>query len=169
MVVWQSLSLVLAAFTIFALVGREPISIDLAVALIILLSSWLMAHIEDASYWFNRNIAIISNIERQFLLPTDLHDIHPYFKGHRNNSKIDHLQLQWWFGLMLSILAVTYHVTERIIPETKADLPANEFSLLLPYIAAAFALVVVVLSHRQGKQKYSKLLRESPGKQLEDN
>src|SRR3546814_2866580 len=45
-----------------------PISLDVAASLIILLCAWLYAHMLDAAYWYNRNLVIIANIERQFLL-----------------------------------------------------------------------------------------------------
>ena len=74
MVVWQSVGVLISAFAIFALVEKNVISSDIATSIIILLCAWLYAHLVDSGYWYNRNLAIIANIERQFLKKEDLRD-----------------------------------------------------------------------------------------------
>src|ERR1700687_2057949 len=76
--VWQCVGVVGAAFVTFAVDKDKPLS-DYACALVILLCAWLIATTLDASNWFNRNIAIIRNIERLFLKPSDAKLVHPYF------------------------------------------------------------------------------------------
>jgi hypothetical protein len=71
-VIWQSISVLLGAFAVFALVEKKVISLDVASVLMVLIAGWLVAHVVDANYWYNRNLAIIANIERQFLNATDL-------------------------------------------------------------------------------------------------
>lgn len=71
-VVWQAVSVVVGAFAILALVEKDIIPIDIAVALIVVLCAWMYAHMLDGGYWYNRNLAMISNIERQFLVKSDL-------------------------------------------------------------------------------------------------
>src|SRR3546814_19062441 len=83
-VVWQSVSVVVGAFAVFALVEKQIMPLDVAASLIILLCAWLYAHMLDAAYWYNRNLVIIANIERQFLLNSDLQDIQYYFGAHRS-------------------------------------------------------------------------------------
>ena len=83
MVVWQSVGVLVGAFAILALVEKNLISLDLAVAIVVLLCGWLCAHLIDAGYWYNRNLVMIANIERQFLLESDLRDIQSYFGAHR--------------------------------------------------------------------------------------
>ena len=75
-VVWQDVGVLLGAFAVFALVEKQILSLDIATALIILLCIWMLAHVYDASYWYNRNLVIIANIERQFLRDSDLKEIH---------------------------------------------------------------------------------------------
>jgi hypothetical protein len=54
-VVWQSVGVLFGAFAVFALVEKQIISLDVATSLIVLLCAWVVAHVHDASYWYNRN------------------------------------------------------------------------------------------------------------------
>ncbi len=65
-VVWQSVTALLGAFAAWALVEKQVISLDFAVTLIVVLAIWVIAHVYDAAYWYNRNLVMIANIERQF-------------------------------------------------------------------------------------------------------
>src|SRR5919206_2459258 len=69
--VWQSVGVLIGAFAIFALAEKGVLSTDIATTMIVLLSAWLLAHLHDSSYWYNRNLVIIGNIERQFLRQED--------------------------------------------------------------------------------------------------
>ncbi len=89
---WQSITVVLGTFAIFSLVEKQIISLDLASALIVLIAAWQIAHVYDASTWVNRNLAIIVNIEKQFLITDDVKNIHWFFQSQR---KWDHLGTFW--------------------------------------------------------------------------
>jgi hypothetical protein len=103
MVVWQSVGVVVGAFAIFSLVEKNVVSLDIAVSVVLLLCAWLHAHLLDAAYWYNRNLVIIANIERQFLKREDLKNIHYYFGAHRpKNKMIEHLRIQVALGNGLS-------------------------------------------------------------------
>ena len=92
MVVWQSVGVLVGAFAIFALTEKQVVTVDVAASLIVLIAGWSLAHLYDAAYWYNRNLVIIANIERQFLRQSDLRDIHYYFGAHRpTNLMITHL------------------------------------------------------------------------------
>src|SRR5438876_1465761 len=96
LVVWQSAGVLVAAFAVLALVEKAIVSMDVATALLALIAAWLLSHLEDASYWYNRNLVIIANIERQFLRPSDIREVHYYFGKHRAVGKmIDHLRIQY--------------------------------------------------------------------------
>ena len=164
MVVWQSISLVIGAFAVFALVEKEFIPLDIAIAIIVLSSLWLLAHLEDASYWYNRNLAIIANIERQFLLETDLRNIHYYFGKHRDdNSMIGHLKIQYVFGVAVALLVLLYHLSERVMPAFNSDPKSLSLVAVLPYLSAAVAGSYVWCRHRKNIVKYSEFLSNSPG------
>lgn len=63
-VVWQSVGVLFGAFAVFALVEKQIVSLDIATSLIVILCTWVIAHVYDAGYWYNRNLVIIANIER---------------------------------------------------------------------------------------------------------
>src|SRR5262245_6684583 len=89
-VIWHSMTVLLGAGAVFTLVERSIVPIDFAVALVVIVAAWQVAHVYDASYWVNRNLLIIRNLERQFLRADDLKRIHYYFGRLRGNKLIEH-------------------------------------------------------------------------------
>src|SRR5829696_2585314 len=80
-----------------------------------MIATRLIAHVYDAGYWYNRNLVIIANIERQFLRPEDQRNIHFYFGSHRaNNKMMMHLRIQFWLGIGIAGLVLFYHFTMRV-------------------------------------------------------
>ena len=113
--VWQSVGVVVGAFAIFALSEKGVMSLDLACSIVILLCSWLYAHVLDANYWYNRNLVIVANIERQFLKKSDLRDIHYYFGKHRSKSSmLTHLSIQKLLGVFLAFIVLIYHFSKSL-------------------------------------------------------
>src|SRR5262245_49475905 len=81
-VVWQSSTVLAGAIAVFALVEKGALSLDIAGSLLLLVAGWMILHAYDANGWYNRNLAIIANIERQFLVASDARDIHFFFRQH---------------------------------------------------------------------------------------
>lgn len=168
MVVWQSIGVLIGAFAIFALVEKSILSLDIAVSLIVLLAAWLVAHLLDASYWYNRNLAIITNIERQFLTKDDLKLVHYYFGSHRpKNRMITHLKIQVALGVGLVLLMVGYHASVRVLPGLSSPFSAFELSRSLPYLtlAASFAYICKISKGRDNA--YQEFVTNSPGAQVD--
>jgi hypothetical protein len=69
-VVWQSVG-VLGRIRSLVACRKNVISLDVAATLIIIIAIWVVAHVYDAAYWYNRNLCIVANIERQFLTKKD--------------------------------------------------------------------------------------------------
>ena len=164
MVVWQSIGVLVGSFAIFALVEKNIIPIDIAVAILLLLCSWLIAHLLDAAYWYNRNLVIIANIERQFLQKDDLRKIHYYFGKHRpNNRMIEHLRLQFALGIGLGAIVLLYHFFERVLPGLSA--PWSNFDPMrsIPYILVFFSIIYLLLLKKRCIEKYNEFLSNSPG------
>src|SRR5216683_963305 len=88
MVVWQSIGVVVGAVALFALIEKQVFTLDLACTLFMVVVGWSIAHSQEAGYWYNRNLAIIANIERQFLRQSDLKEIHYYFGAPRPRNKL---------------------------------------------------------------------------------
>lgn len=168
MVVWQSIGVLIGAFAVFALVEKSIISLDVAVSLIVLLAAWLVAHLLDASYWYNRNLVIIANIERQFLTKEDLKLIHYYFGAHRpKNRMITHLKIQVALGVALAILVIGYHASLRVWPGISSPLSAFEFSRSLPYLMLVLSLVYIRKVSKSRDEAYLEFVTNSPGAQVD--
>lgn len=163
MVVWQSIGVLVGAFALFALVEKKVVSADIACSIIILLCGWLWAHLVDAGYWYNRNLAIISNIERQFLTQGDLKNIHYYFGSHRpTNKMITHLRIQLALGLGLSLLVMIYHFTSRVLPGMTPEATFDP-QRALPYFFSTAVIIYCLFLGRSRNRAYQEFLINSPG------
>lgn len=169
LVVWQSIGVLIGAFAVFALVESNIIPLDVATSLIVLISAWLVAHLYDASYWYNRNLVIIANIERQFLRIEDLREIHYYFGRHRTKgAMITHLRIQYLFGLGIATVVLYYHYTQRIAPLlARGEAPWwNPESL--PYMVALASMILIYFLRQRRAKSYEEFLTNSPGKKVDD-
>ncbi len=166
LVVWQSAGVLVSAFAIFALAEKQIIPLDIASALIALISSWFLTHLYDASYWYNRNLVIIANIERQFLLDSDLKDIHYYFGKHRPKaSMLTHLRIQKYFGIGILIIVMLFHFSTRVYPYMKHGTIFDP-QKTIPYIVIIISYFVVgkIKAHRE--RSYEEFMSNSPGKTI---
>lgn len=162
-VVWQSIATLVAAIAAFSLVKDKIISLDVAVTVVLIACVWLIAHVYDASYWYNRNLVMIANIERQFLLGTDLKDIHYYFGKHRpKGSMISHLRIQRGLGLAVGVLVLLFHLHAVILPVASGTNAFDKFNLI-PWAVAIGGCWVWRRSAESNKTKYEEFLRNSPG------
>lgn len=163
-VIWQSISVLVGAFAIFALVEKNIISIDLASAIIVLLAAWLLSHLYDSAYWYNRNLTMIANIERQFLLKEDLKHIHYYFGKHRPvNSMLTHLKIQFALGLGLCGLVLLYHFVERVVPGFGGSSEDIDPARALPYIVVFASSFFLKWIRKNRRDSYQEFLENSPG------
>jgi len=168
MVVWQSMGALFGAFAIFALVEKNIVPLDVAVSLMVLIAGWSIAHLLDASYWYNRNLVIIANIERQFLKKNDLKSIHYYFGAHRpKNRMITHLKIQVALGLGLTLLMVGYHASVRVVPGLEAPWGAFEPSRSLPYIVCVLSMIYLWRLRKNRNAAYTEFVTNSPGDEID--
>lgn len=168
LVVWQSIGVIVGAFAIFALVEKGVISADIASSIVILLSAWSAAHIIDASYWYNRNLVIIANIERQFLEQEDTGNIHYYFSKHpKDNKMISHLQIQLGLSIGLTAIVVMYHLSTRVYPGFESSWYYFEPERGMPYLLLTGAILYLRSIHKGKNERYREFLEKSPGKQVE--
>lgn len=167
MVTWQSIATLVAALAAFTLIKEKVISYDIAVSVILIVCIWFIAHVYDSSFWYNRNLAIIANIERQFLKKSDLCEIHYYFGKHRpKNKMISHLLFQKIFALSIAFMALLTHFIMVICPALGG---IGEFNhkMLIPWIVLVIGVIVWILCHRDGKSKYESFLKNSPGREID--
>lgn len=164
LVVWQSVGVIVGAFAVLALVEKNILPIDFACALMILLSAWLIAHLYDASYWYNRNLVIIANIERQFLKREDLKNIHYYFGKHRQEAAmLTHLRIQYWLGAGIAVVFLLYHFTTRVIPGIGAPLKNPELERSMPYLVLIACFFLLRKLRKNRITSYREFLTNSPG------
>ena len=164
-VVWQSVSVLIGAFALFALVEKSIVPIDVAISLIVLLCAWLISHMLDAAYWYNRNLVIIANIERQFLENSDKHDIQFYFVKHRTdkNKMITHLRIQSSLGIAIAILVIIFHFFTRVWDNLfKLNYELDPVRIL-PYAMFAISAIYCRNLQLKGRSSYQNFLLNSPG------
>ena len=165
-VIWQSAGVLVSAFAIFALAEKQVINVDISAAFIILIAGWLLAHLQDASYWYNRNLVIIANIERQFLEQDDLKHIHYYFGAHRpNNRMITHLRIQNVFGLGIGFIVLWSHLSTRVFPGMHIGSTFDP-QRLLPYVILIAVCICLHQMHGHFTRKYREFIEMSPGTQI---
>jgi hypothetical protein len=164
MVVWQSVGVLIGAFAIFALAEKGLLSFDLASSLILLVAGWQIAHLYDAGYWYNRNLAIIANIEKQFLRESDLREIHYYFGSHRpDNRMMTHLRIQYALGVGVGLIVLGFHFFTRVWPGIGGSWSTFQPQRLLPYLVALLILVYLIRLRNQRNRSYGEFVTNSPG------
>jgi hypothetical protein len=168
LVVWQSVATLIAGFAVLALTEKNVISIDLAIALLVLVCVWQIAHLYDAGYWYNRNLAIIANIEKLFLTSADLRDVHYYFGSHRpENPMIAHLRIQYFLGMGIATLVVAYHFLTRVWPGFGESMNSFEPTRTLPYVVGIVGICYLWRLRNQRNKSYTEFLKNSPGVQVD--
>jgi fumarate reductase subunit C len=163
-VIWQSVSVVVGAFAIFALAEKKVVTLDIATAIIVLLVNWLIAHLYDAAYWYNRNLTMIANIERQFLTKKDLKDIHYCFGKHRPaNKMLTHLKIQYALGIGLGGTVLLFHFMIRVFPGFNSPISCFDPVRSLPYVLLFISIIYLFFLRRNRKESYKEFLKNSPG------
>lgn len=168
LVVWQSVGTLVGAFAIMALTWKGVLSLDVSSSLILAICGWLFAHTLDAAYWYNRNLVIIANIERQFLNRSDLKEIHYYWGKHRpKNKMITHLRIQFFLGIGIALIIGIHHFSVRVSPGFSAPFENFQLERSLPYIVALVATILVWKLRRMRQDSYEEFLKNSPGRDID--
>lgn len=169
LVVWQSVGVLVGAFAALVLSEKGTLPIDYSATLVVLVSAWQIAHVFDASWWFNRNQLIVTNIERQFLTVEDSRHIHSYFLKHRKPKILEHYKIQVTFGSAVAAVVLIYHFVKKVystVPETTATVDLIIMSL--PYIVFVLSAVGLCSFYKRQRCVYIKLQQTSPGKDLSE-
>jgi len=163
-VVWQSVGILAGAFALFALVEKHTLSFDWACGLMLLIAGWVVAHTYDANTWFNRNITIVANIERQFLRSEDAKEVHFYFTQHRaSGDMLDHFKVHRAFGLSIGSLILLYHFFTRVLPGIRQPWSNFDPNRAVPYVVCVAVMLWIIEFKRERQRKINSLLEKSPG------
>lgn len=164
LLLWQSAALLGGAYAAFGFQEKEVISIHLATAIAVLLCGWFCANVFDAYAWFDRNLVIITNIERLFLETQDAALVHPFFLGHRKATDlIQHFRIQLFLGVMVAALVALMHFVKQVLPSLK--IPNGVFApeLAIPYVTLVVSILYCVRVRNNMLKKASDLRALSPG------
>lgn len=161
---WQCVALLGGAYAAFAFQEKNVISIHHATAIALLLCGWFCANVYDAYAWFDRNLVIITNIERLFLDKQDESIVHPFFLKHRDPTKlVQHFEIQLFLGVMVAAIVSTVHFYRQILPSFKVPNGVFDLELALPYLALLLSLGYCVHVRSQVLKKAHQLRGSSPG------
>ncbi len=167
-VVWQSIGVLVGAFAIFALAEKQIITVDIAATLILLISVWSLAHLYDASYWYNRNLAMIGNIERQFLVKEDLRQTHYYFGQHRpDNHMITHIRIQFALAVGIALIILIFHFLTRVVPGFSQPISGFDPLRALPYVLFVVGIAYLAKLRKNRNLSYKEFLMNSPGLEVD--
>lgn len=144
--------------------GQDTPFNDYACTLALLLCGWLAATTLDASHWFNRNLAIITNIERLFLSTHDLKLVHYFFGRHRRPGQhAQHFSIQLFLSAAVCILVLAYHFSERVLPGLHSPWTSFEVSRAVPYLVTPVVLRALVWLLHHYKKRETEFYTQSPG------
>lgn len=161
---WQSVTALFAALAAVYLAEQGSINMELAATFVTLTAGWSVAHTIDARGWFNRNMHIITNIERLFLVESDEREVHYFFQRGPRTGTIEHLLIQSLLGWSIWLLALSWHFSTRIWPGFSLPWSSFRIELAMPYVAAVSVLLFVRSLRRRVERSETTLHERSPGK-----
>lgn len=169
-IIWQIVGVLLSAFAIFALVEKEIISLDIASVILVLVCGLSIAIVIESNFWYNRNLVIIANIERQFLNESDANDIHYYFTKHRsNNAYIDMMIIQIVFVVILLCVILIYHFSVQVLPYIHMEVSNFTPIKAMPYLVVLVVSILLIIFHKKRIKNYNSFKENSPGIQFENS
>lgn len=165
--IWQPVTVI---FTVFgSIIAVESQKVDISIIFIVitlafLVIGWFLAHVYDSAYWYNRNLIIVTNIEKEFLSSDDDTKIHYFFKRPHpsENNMITHFKIQFALGIGLGIIIFVYFMT-KLIQNYMGTLNC----VIIPYLPFAGMVVAAgYVWYIKGTRNtaYTELVRKSPGK-----
>jgi hypothetical protein len=163
LVSWQSITTVFTATAALALVEKQILQIDVAASLVVIICGWAVAHLHDASEWFGRNLAMVANIERQFLAQSDAVIIHPYFAKHRSSRMLRHFRIQYMLVTGIAVLVIGYHFVLRVLPGLLSPSGPLQLERALPYVVLVIVAILVWNVKARTVKGYNDFVALAPG------
>lgn len=162
-VVWQMAGVLGAAIAAVAIAESEGFPLAVAILLLFTVCFWALDHVHDSNYWYNRNLVMITNIERVFLTEEDIDIIHPYFASHRpKNSYLEHLGIHRRYIKLVATGALAYFFFDEVFPTLNIR---SDFSVLkiIPFVVIFAFFYRDYLQEQKYEKKYQDYLKISPG------
>jgi len=168
-VVWQMVGVMTASVAALVFAQKNGVPASYAFILITIVSAWALEHIFDSNFWYNRNLVMITNIERVFLRERDLAYIHPYFAEHRKqHSFLAHLRIQRDYSYVVVAVSLVYFTLVDVLPSLDGSSSPDWRKIVAYAFAAGFAARAWYLT-RKYDAKYRDYLKISPGIAISHN
>jgi hypothetical protein len=163
---WESIGILVSAFAVFALTQKNVISLSIAAAIMLLVATWYLAHTIDMSFWYNRNRAMISNIEREFLNISDVTLLFPYFISHRKNNKMVYYhRIQAYLGIGLALIILFIDISQDVLPILDGEASPKP-ETYLPFLILIIGIIYLFRFKVSRDQEYLEFIKKSPGRDL---
>ncbi|SHG42181.1 hypothetical protein [Pedobacter caeni] len=165
-ITWQIVGVLLSTLAVFALVDKNIMPLDIACSIILGVCALAIGIIIESNFWYNRNLVIIANIERQFLLESDSKEIQHYFTKHRSgNTYIDMMLIQMVFVIIVVLLMFIYHTSQRVVSSFSLSNDID-YSKTMPTIVILTTIILAYLFHKKRIENYNTFVNNSPGKTM---
>lgn len=162
-VIWQMVGVLGAAVAGLVLAEKQGVPTAYGAILVIVVTGWVLEHLYDGNFWYNRNLVMITNIERVFLTVSDVDFIHPYFAAHRKKgSFLTHLEIQRNYALGIAWLILGYFTLQSVVPTWDFGGKPDVLKWL-PFIMLGALLWRNHILKRRYERKYQEYLAISPG------
>ncbi|HLJ84255.1 MAG TPA: hypothetical protein VKT51_08815 [Candidatus Eremiobacteraceae bacterium] len=161
---WQAVSIFAASLLAVATsaIHSDVLPTWIVASLYIVLVTWAIQVVLDASFWYNRNLVVIANIERQFLSDDDDRNIQWYFKTHRpTNKPITFMRSLLLFLLVTALIVVTfYFVFPALAGQSCFYNMARNY---VPALVLVLAIAVLRGFSQEKNREYTDFLTHAPG------
>jgi len=156
------------------LVEKKLISLDFASVLAVCIGTWMTGHAIDGNFWVVRNMAIIDNIERQFLVANDKKNIFFYISDPRTWGVEAFFRIQIAFSLVVMLLMLAHHgfswfhapiLSNSPVLFTVAKFPLTEMLVKrsCPYVFCAISFIILITLYCYRKSEFENFIKQSPG------
>jgi hypothetical protein len=137
----------------------------------LLVAAWQLCHVYDANTWFNRNLGIVANIERQFLTRRDEKEIEFYFtEEHRApGNLVGHLRVQRDFGIGVAALVLVIHFLTCVFPGLRSTWSNFEPLRAVPYVTALSCIWWVGRTRARQIGRQQEFVARSPGAPIRED
>ena len=167
---WQSVSVIASFLAAIMLTERFGVPSIITVSVIIIIAGWTIARLIDAEHWYDRNIHIISNIEKLFLSEDEKDDknIHFYFKKNRTrDNRLESVTIQIYGTTLIWLLAIVYsmwrvpkNIEDNMVIFNTSNIYCESYFLII--ISGIVAIILSIYKHHTIRA-LEKLRKNSPG------
>lgn len=159
MITWEIIPVIGGALGAIALSKNETISTEIGASLIILLGGWFWAHALDANEWVKRNLFVVSNIERHYLITSDEKDVHYFFRCEHKPELLRHFLIQVFSAIAIMLMALVWTFVDADDIRETSTLPMWTFGVVT---------LLCLNLHFKTNSRQKEFAEKSPGLAIQD-